>query len=84
MVALACGGWGEIMPTYMDDLIELARICLRHADAVGDAKMSDALFRLALEYRRRAVELECSKIPNLGTLELPMCLHSGAPTAPFA
>jgi hypothetical protein len=24
--------------------------------------------------------LECSKIPNLGTLELPMCLHSGAPT----
>jgi hypothetical protein len=44
------------MPTY-DDLIELARICLKQARETADPAVADELRRMAEDYRRRAAEL---------------------------
>jgi hypothetical protein len=43
------------------DLVELARICLRQAGASQDPDASATLFRLALDYSRRATEVGSTK-----------------------
>jgi hypothetical protein len=48
------------MPTY-NDLVEQARICLRQAGASQDPDASATLFQLALNYSRRATELDSTK-----------------------
>jgi hypothetical protein len=48
------------MPTH-EDLVELARVCLRQAGASQDSDASATLFRLALDYSRRATELDSTK-----------------------
>jgi hypothetical protein len=53
-------GWGDAMPTYKD-LVELARICLRRASAARDPGESATLFQLALDYSRRATQLDGTK-----------------------
>ena len=53
------------MRTHKDELIEFARISLSHTRTAGDLETSASLFRLALEYSRRANESAAAKIPNL-------------------
>jgi hypothetical protein len=53
--------WGDTTPTY-EDLVALARICLRQALMARNLETSAALFRLAHEYRRRAAEI--TQFPN--------------------
>jgi hypothetical protein len=52
------------MRTHKDELVELARICLSHTRTAGDLETSASLFRLALEYSRRANESAAAQIPN--------------------
>jgi hypothetical protein len=45
------------MPSY-DDLVELARICLRQARQTANPAVADELRRMAAEYERRAAGLD--------------------------
>jgi hypothetical protein len=47
-----------------DDLIELARICLKHADAAKTPKLAVVLRRMAREYQRRAAQLRSGNRPS--------------------
>jgi hypothetical protein len=45
------------MPSY-DDLVELARICLRQARQTANPAVADELRRMAADYQRRAAGLD--------------------------
>jgi hypothetical protein len=45
------------MPTY-EDLMELANICARHAQAATDPDVAIVLSKMAREYRTEAAKLE--------------------------
>jgi hypothetical protein len=51
---------GDTMPTHKD-LVDLARVCLRQAGVSEDSDAAATLFRLALDYSRRATELDSTK-----------------------
>ena len=46
------------------DLTELARICLKHAEAAKTRKLAAALLRMAKEYQRRAGQLRSGDRPS--------------------
>jgi hypothetical protein len=50
-----------------DDLLQLARICRRQADAAASESVADELRRMADEYLRRAADLNGGIIPELGS-----------------
>ena len=50
--------------TY-NDLMELARLCLRQAGAAGPAAAADELRRMASEYRARAAALTGEQQPDI-------------------
>jgi hypothetical protein len=49
-----------------DDLTELARICLEHANAAQTPKAAAALRRMARDYQRRAGSSGNGKAPKRG------------------
>jgi|HubBroStandDraft_4_1064222.scaffolds.fasta_scaffold1372511_1 hypothetical protein len=53
------------MQTY-DQLVEIARICLRQARMAGAAEVVKELRRMAWEYREKAAKLNGGKLPDLG------------------
>ena len=52
------------MSTY-DDLVELAEICLRQAQATESRAVAVVLHRMAKEYQKRAAELTTGKLPDV-------------------
>ena len=51
------------MLTY-EDLVELARLCVRNARITTDREVADELWRMAKEYQARAATL--SNYPEIG------------------
>jgi hypothetical protein len=58
------------MPTY-NDLVELARICLRQARLTANPAVADELRQMAKDYQRRAAVLNGGRRPDIGEDELP-------------
>jgi hypothetical protein len=48
-----------------DDLIELARICIRQAQLADDENVATELGRLAREYQQRAAEISGGGLPDI-------------------
>jgi hypothetical protein len=46
------------------DLAELARICLKHAEAAKTRKLAAPLLRMAKEYQHRAAQLRSGNSPS--------------------
>jgi hypothetical protein len=53
------------MPTY-NDLVELARICLRQARLTANPAVADELRQMAKDYQRRAAVLNGGRCPDIG------------------
>ncbi|MGP0089611.1 MAG: hypothetical protein ACLPKB_06585 [Xanthobacteraceae bacterium] len=53
------------MQSY-DDLVNLARICIKQAREATDQPVSARLMLLAKEYQERAAELDKGKLPDIG------------------
>jgi hypothetical protein len=53
------------MQTY-DDLIELARICARHAQLAPTKEIARELWKMANLYRTRAIALDGEKLIDIG------------------
>jgi hypothetical protein len=51
------------MPSY-DDLVELARICLRQARQTENPAVADELIQMARDYQRRAAMLDGGRHPD--------------------
>ena len=49
-----------------DDLVELARKCVKQAKATNYFDTAEQLMRLAMEYRKRAAELDSGRLPEIG------------------
>jgi hypothetical protein len=58
------------MPTH-EDLVELAKICARHARGAANRDVATVLWKMAEDYQTEAVNLDGSKSPNIG--EPPTC-----------
>jgi len=52
------------MQTY-EDLVELAKICMRQARETKSRQVAAELRRMAKDYQKRAAELNSGKLPNL-------------------
>jgi hypothetical protein len=52
-------------PVSYDDLIELARLCLRQADATSNPTAAAGLRRMASEYQARAEALAEARTPDM-------------------
>jgi hypothetical protein len=52
------------MPSY-DDLVELARICLRQARQTASPAVADELRQMAGDYQRRAAVLNGGTLPDI-------------------
>jgi hypothetical protein len=57
------------MQTY-DELVQLARICLRQAKEMTNPSVSTELTRMAKHYQRQAAELGGGKLPDIGEDDL--------------
>jgi hypothetical protein len=57
------------MPTY-NDLVELARICLRQARQTASPAVADELRQMARDYQRRAAVLNGEAAPDTAEDEL--------------
>ena len=55
-----------------DDMVNLARICIKQAQQVTDPHVSAELWLLAKEYRQRAAELDRGKLPDIGYRGFPI------------
>jgi hypothetical protein len=53
------------MHTYID-LVQLARICLKHARETTHPSLRDELKRMAKEYQQRAANLDSGELPDIG------------------
>lgn len=61
------------MHTY-NDLIELARICIRQAKSAADPTVKEEFMKLAHEYQSRAAKLDSGILPDIGD-EAPDAAH---------
>jgi hypothetical protein len=52
------------MQTY-EDLVELAKICMRQARDTKSRQVAAELRRMAKDYQKRAAELNSGKLPDL-------------------
>ncbi len=52
------------MQTY-DDLVHLARVCIRQAKATDRDEVAAELIRMADEYRQRAAALDGGRLPQI-------------------
>jgi hypothetical protein len=55
-----------------DDLVNLARICIKQAQEATDPPVSAELRLLAKEYQQRAAELDRGKLPDIGYHGFPI------------
>jgi hypothetical protein len=55
-------------PVSYDDLIELARLCLRQAAATSNPAAATELRRMASEYQARATALDEARMPDAAAL----------------
>jgi hypothetical protein len=53
------------MPTQQD-LIELAKICARHARGATDKDVATVLWKMTEGYQSEAVKLDSGKSPDIG------------------
>jgi hypothetical protein len=53
------------MQTY-DDLVEIARVCLKQARAAKNPSVSAEFMRLAKGYQMRAASMVGGKLPDIG------------------
>ena len=53
------------METY-DDLVALARICMKQSTLASSKTVAAELRRLAQEYQRRAADLDTGILPDIG------------------
>jgi hypothetical protein len=53
------------MPTY-EDLMELANICERRAQAAADPDVATVLSKMAMEYRMEAARIENGNFLDVG------------------
>ena len=53
------------MQTY-DEFAELARICAKNSWTADSKEVSAALWKMALEYQRKAAEIDSGKLPEIG------------------
>jgi hypothetical protein len=53
------------MQTYAD-LVELANICAQQAHFTQTREVAQELWRMALEYQRKAAALDSGKLPDIG------------------
>jgi hypothetical protein len=53
------------MQTYAG-LVELANICAQQAHFTQDREIARELWRMALEYQRKAAALDNGKLPDIG------------------
>jgi hypothetical protein len=53
-----------------DELVKLARICLRQAKETTNPSVSSELTRTARHYQRQAAELDGGKLPDIGEGDL--------------
>ena len=56
---------GDGMQCY-DDLVNLARICVRQAREVTNDSVRGELMRMAKLYQQRAAEIDEGKLPDIG------------------
>lgn len=49
-----------------DELAELARICARNSWIADSKEVSAELWQMALEYQRKAAELDSGELPDIG------------------
>jgi hypothetical protein len=66
----AAVGDNACMPSY-NDLMELARICLRQARQTASPAVADELQQMARDYQRRAAALNGGTPPDIVEDELP-------------
>jgi hypothetical protein len=52
------------MQTY-EDLVELAKVCLRQARRTKSRNVAAELRRMAKDYQKRAAELDSGKLPDI-------------------
>jgi hypothetical protein len=64
-----------------NDLIELARLCLRQASAARTPAVANELRRMAEEYQARAAALMGGQLPDIAE-RAPLPSTSGAPPNP--
>jgi hypothetical protein len=53
------------MQTY-EELVELARICVRNARTTTDNEVAAELWKMAREYKEKAARLNGGRVPSLG------------------
>src|SRR3984957_16753720 len=56
---------GSAMPTH-EDLVQLARICARHARGATNKDVATVLWKMAENYQMEAVKLDSDKSPDIG------------------
>ena len=61
----ACEVEGDTMQTY-DDLVELARICLKQSREAKNPFVSEELRHVAKGYQLRAAAMNSGKLPDIG------------------
>jgi hypothetical protein len=59
--------------------IELANVCAQHAHFTQDREVARELWRMALEYQRKAAALDSGKLPDIGR---PPSLANGRANGP--
>jgi hypothetical protein len=57
--------WKDIMRSY-DELVEIARICMRNALQTANPVVSEELKMLARGYQVRAAAMKGGKLPDIG------------------
>jgi hypothetical protein len=62
-----------------DDLVELARLCVKQARSTTSKVAADVLMRLAKDYQARAVELRAGELPDIGEWLAPFPLATPQP-----
>lgn len=58
------------MPAAYDELVELARICLRQSRLAQTNGLAPELLRMAQEYQLKAAKLDSGKLPQIAVPQM--------------
>ena len=59
-------GEGRVAVHLYEDLVELARICVKQSKTAANQAVSNELMKLAKEYQARAAALDGGVVPHIG------------------